>query len=129
MAIDERIYDPNLRAGGRIFGASTTPGQYYSVIAVPNFGTTAGNVFPIGTTAPCSGTITGFWTVSTDTTASTVTLFVTTAGTVVSLFKGTSAGLATWGTTVYNASFTAGDVFTVTGTGNGSCIGYVTIQV
>lgn len=133
MAIDERTFDPNLRAGGvitganidtaTIKGANLTIGKTYSEIAINVTGTTAANVFGTAT-APVTGTITSFGLGSLGT-AGTVVLFATTAGTIATLLGSGTTGVYVGNATAVNSQILAGDTVTVTPTaGSQTC--YIT---
>lgn len=146
-------YFGELKGGARIKGGEVSTGDYYSQIAVgtngsavgvPVFsawtsrstvnvngtlgvsGTTTGLVSN-NTTAPTSGTITGFFTSAAGTTAGSVVLWGTTAGTIATITYGTTVGLIT-GTNVLLASVKAGDTVIVTSSTAGTCTAFISFQ-
>ncbi len=133
-------YDPALKYGatlvnndlgsGIVSGVKTSMNNFYGVVAVGTTGTTAVSIF--GGTAPTSGTITGFWLVTSAATAGsagTISLLSTTAGTIATIANvGTNSAYVggTTGTSVLNAAFATGDTVTVQGVGAGTSTAYVT---
>jgi hypothetical protein len=88
---------------------STNKKGYY-VAAVTTNGTTPANIF--GATNGFAGTITGAFVIATDATAGNITL-ATTAGTVATIAKGTSAGGLVGATTVSNTTVASDGTCTV----------------
>lgn len=140
MTLYAEKYDTALQQGAKIkgtnldsatvTGANTTLTKTYSTIAVGTQGTTQVNVF--GATAPIAGTITGFW-LTTDTatgsSAGTITLWATTAGTIATIANtgttSTAAGLSR-GTGVLSVAIVAGDSVYVKGVGAGTSTAFIT---
>lgn len=90
----------------------------HNVIVVPTNGTTAVNVFgPKG--APFKGTFTEVYSNALDTTAGNITPTVK-GNTVVTIAKGTTAGVIVGGGALSNASFAPGDAVTVVSSSAGN---------
>ena len=135
MALDERTYDPGLRAGaqiqtvniatGAVTGVKSSLGVTYAEIAINVSGTTAANVFGQAV-APTAGTITAFGLGSFGT-GGTVVLYGTTAGTISTLYGSGTAGNYVGTSTLVNAAIAAGDTVTVTPL-SGSMVCFINFQ-
>lgn len=112
---------------GIIKGSNTTLTKFYPAIAVNTTGTTAVNLFG-SSTAPTACSITGFFvSAAASTTAGSVTLWGTTAGTVAFIEYGTTIGTMT-GTSVLSAAILAGDTVTIKSSTAGTAVAYVTLK-
>lgn len=95
---------------GRVSGAKLVTGVGYFTVSTSTNGTTPVNVF--GSTTPFSGTITGIYVISKDTTAGNITV-ADTAGTIATIAKSTTAGVMTGAVSLANTGFLIGNTMTV----------------
>jgi hypothetical protein len=95
-----------------------------NIIETTTNGTTAVNVFG-SKGAPFSGTITGVFVIALDTTAGNITPKVN-SNTVVTIAKGTTAGVLVGGVTLANTSFNPGDTVQVVSSSAGNAQVFIT---
>jgi hypothetical protein len=89
---------------------------YQSVSTLTN-GTNSVNVF--SATVPFSGTVTGIYLISNDTTAGDITI-ASSVGTIATIAKGTVAGVMVGATSLSNTTFSKGNTFTVVSSSTGN---------
>lgn len=104
-------------ANGSVTGAKLVTTVGYSAVTAATNGTTPVNVF--GTTVPFGGVVTGVFVESLDTTAGNITV-ASTAGTIATIAKGTSAGVMVGGGALTNTTFASGNTFTVVSSSAGN---------
>lgn len=107
----------------KVTGAKLVTGTGYFSASVNTNGTTPVNFF--GTTVPFTGTITGIYLVSEDTTAGNITI-ADTAGTVATIAKGTVSGAMVGAASLANTGLTLGDTMTIVSSSAGNARVFVT---
>ena len=113
-------------ASGSITGADLVTGKIYSTVAARTNGTTPVNVF--GATVPFGATVTGAYLVADDATAGNVTI-ASTAGTLATIAKGTTAGALVGATSIANPTIASGNTFTVVSSSAGNGTVFITFTV
>ncbi len=108
-------------------GAALTAKKGYFSVAVDTNGTTAVDVFG-ASGAPVALTVTSVVSVAKDTTAGNITLKQA-ANTVVTIAKGTSAGVLVGGTSLSHTDYAPGDACTVVSSSSGNSTVIITFAV